>query len=105
MSPVLVIITNVSGHQAFQMPFIHNDHMVEQFLTAVFNPALRISVLAGTSETGPLWLDAEALYSVDDFLIEVCAAIEDQIARSRVIWECLAQLLNYPGAGWMPGHV
>src|ERR1035437_345049 len=48
---------------------------------------------------------AEDLQRVDDFLIEVCTAIEDQVAGSRVVRECLAQLLNDPGAGRMPRHI
>src|ERR1017187_8652632 len=32
-------------------------------------------------------------------------AIEDQVAGSRVVRECLAQLLNDPGAGRMPRHI
>ena len=31
MRPVLVVITDVIIHQAFQMAFIHDDHMVKHF--------------------------------------------------------------------------
>src|SRR5665213_4586039 len=51
MSPVLVIITNVSGHKAFQMPLIEHDHIVEQIPAAVANPALGDTVLPRASET------------------------------------------------------
>ena len=37
--------------------------------------------------------------------IEVCAAIKDQIPRCRVIRKGLAELLNDPCAGRMPGHI
>ena len=87
------------------MPFIHNNYMVKQISTASSDPTLCNTVLPRTSEAGSLELDSETPRSVDDFPIEVCAAIEDQVFRSRVIWECLAQLLNDPGAGRMPGHV
>jgi hypothetical protein len=90
VSAIFVIVADVLINQTLQMASVQNDHMVEQFPAAVFNPALCNSVLPRTSETGPLGLDAEALYSVDDFLIEVCAAIEDQIT------ECSASpLLNH----------
>ena len=81
VSAIFVIVADVLINQTLQMASVQNDHMVEQFPAAVFNPALCNSVLPRTSETRPLGLDAEALYSVDDFLIEVCAAIEDQIAH------------------------
>jgi hypothetical protein len=52
-----------------------------------------------------LGLDAKALHRVDDFLIEVCAAIEDQVFRSRVVGECFAQLPRHPRTAWMPGGI
>ena len=39
------------------------------------------------------------------FLIEVGAAIKDQVLCCRVIGERIAQLLDDPGAGGIPGHV
>jgi len=105
MSSVIVIIKNVLVHQPFEMTLIHNDDMVKQIAAAVADPALGDAVLPRASETGPLGLDAEALRRVDHFLIELCSAIEDQIARRRVVRKCLAQLLNYPCARWVFGHI
>jgi len=87
------------------MPLIHDDHMVEQIAAAIADPALRNSVLPRTAETGPLGLDAKALYRVDYFLVELSAAIEDQIARRGVVRERLAQLLNHPSTARVIGHV
>jgi hypothetical protein len=42
--PVLVIITNVLVHEAFQMTPVNNDHMVYQIPAATPNPALRHTV-------------------------------------------------------------
>ena len=105
MSSVLVIITNVITHQSFQMPLIEHDGMVEQIPAAVADPALRDTVLPRTSEAGPLGLDAEALHGLNHILMELCAAIKDQILGSRVIRERFAQLLRDPRAGWMSGYV
>ena len=60
MRAVLVIITDVLVHEAFQMPFVENDHMVEQISAAVADPTLRNAVLPRASETSLLGLDAEA---------------------------------------------
>ena len=60
MRSVVVIVADVLVHQAFQMPFIENDHMVEQIAAAVANPALGNAVLPWTSETGPLWLECQS---------------------------------------------
>src|SRR5580698_7245422 len=105
MSSVLVVITDVFIHQAFQMPFVENDHVVEHVPAAVAYPSLGNTILPRTSEAGLLGLDAEALHCFDDFLAELCTAIEDQVTGRRVIGECLAQLLNHPGAARMLRHV
>src|ERR1035438_684335 len=86
------------------MPFIENDYMVEQIPAAVAYPAFRDAVLPWASEAGLLGLDAEALDRVNHFFIELCATIEDQITRRRIIRECLAQLLSDPNTARMPGH-
>jgi len=50
-------------------------------------------------------LDAKIFHRFDYFTIELCAAIKDQVTRRRVVGKCLAQLLNYPGARRMLGHI
>ena len=55
------------------MPFVHNDHMVEQIPAAVADPTLGNAVLLRTSKTGSLELDPKALYCVDHFFIEACS--------------------------------
>ena len=69
------------------------------------NPALGYAILPRTAETGSLWLDAKALYGIDDFSIEIASAIKDQILGCGVVGKCLTELLNDPCAGWMPGHI
>ena len=100
-----MVIANVLVHQALQMPRVEDDHMVEQISPATPNPALSNAILPWTLEAGSLGLDADALHRVDDFLIEVGAAIEDQVFGSRVVGECFAQLLNNPGAHRVLGHI
>jgi hypothetical protein len=57
MCPVVVVVTDVFVHQAFQMPFIENDHMVEQITVAVTGPTLGNAILPRTSVAGSLRLD------------------------------------------------
>jgi hypothetical protein len=96
MCLVVVVVKDVLVQQAFQMPFIYNDHMVKQIPAAVANPTLGNTVLPWTLETGPLWLNAKALHCVDDFLIEARAAIKDQVARGRVIGKVLREAAGQP---------
>src|ERR1017187_106168 len=99
MCPIVVVVTDVFIHQTFQMPFIHDDYVVEQISAAVVDPALCDTVLPRTSEAGPLGLDAEALRRVDDLFIEVRTSIKDQISAGWIVRECFTQLLNNPGGG------
>ena len=105
MCLLIVVVADVLIHKALEMPFIYSDYMVEQVAAAAADPALSSTVLPRTSEARPLRLDIEALDRFDHFGVEVCAAIKDQVAGSRVEGECLAQLLNDPGTGRMCGYV
>ena len=87
------------------MPFIQNNHMVEQIPATVTHPALSNAVLPRTAEASSPGLNAEAPYRADDFLAEIAAPIKDQIPWRGVVRKRFAQLLNDPGAGRMPGHV
>ena len=71
MLSVLVVVTDLLAHQAFQMAFVENDDMVEQVVAAVTDPSLRDTILPQTPEAASLWLDAEALYCVGHFVIEL----------------------------------
>ena len=103
--PILVVIANVFSHQPFQMPLVEHDYMIEQIPSAITNPAFCNTVLPWTSEAGPLGLDAEALHCADNFLIEVCCAIEDQVGGHLVTRKGLAQLLRDPRTTWVPSDV
>jgi len=105
MSSVLVVIADVLIHEAFQMPFVENDHMVEQIAATVADPTLRNAVLPRTSEASSLGLDAKAFYRLDYFFVELRAVVEDQIMRHRVVRERFPQLLNHPCARRVFGHI
>jgi hypothetical protein len=67
MRSVVVVVADVLIHEALQMPFIENDHVVEQIPAAVADPALGNAVLPRTAEAGLFRLDAEALHRIDHF--------------------------------------
>ena len=50
MSPVLVIVADVIGHQALQMALVEHDNVVEQIAAAAGNNAFGDAVLPGTAE-------------------------------------------------------
>jgi hypothetical protein len=61
MGSIVVVVTDVLGHEALEMPFVERDDMIEQVSSAVANEALRNSILPRAAEAGPLGRDAEAL--------------------------------------------
>jgi hypothetical protein len=89
-----VIVADVLIHEALQMPFIEHDHMVEQIAAAVSDPAFSDAILPRTAEAGSFRLNAKTFDGIDNFFIELCAAIEDQVLRCRVVRERLTQLLT-----------
>src|ERR1039458_7148669 len=94
MRSVVVIITDVIIHKAFQMALVEHDHMVEKVAAAVPNPALGDAVLPPTSKTGALGLYAKVLHSIDHLRIEAGTAIKDQVYGSEVISEQKSDLTS-----------
>ena len=90
MRSIVVVVMDVLAHQSFQMPLIDDDHVVEQITTTTANPTFSHTVLPRASESGPLWLNPEALHCVIHCFIKVCAAVEDQVARRGVVGESFA---------------
>ena len=105
MSPVFVVVVDVFVHEALEMVFVQNDHVIEQIPAAGTDEAFRHTVLPRALEAGALGLNAEALDCFNDFLIETPTAIEDQVLRRGIIWKGLAQLLDHPCTCRMFGDI
>jgi len=58
MRSVFVVVSQCLFHQPLQMLFIQHNHMIEQVLAAVANPAFCAAVLSRASEAGPFGFDA-----------------------------------------------
>ena len=102
---VLVIVGDVSFHESLQMALVHHKHMAQQVPAAIADEALRDSVLSRTLKARSLGLNTKALDRINHIVIEARAAIEDQIARRGVVRKRFPQLLDYPRARRLPGHV
>jgi hypothetical protein len=71
MGPILVVITDVLGHEAFQVAFAQDNHMIEQVSPAIADLAFGNSILARIPEAGSLRCFAEDLYRIQYSLIEL----------------------------------
>jgi hypothetical protein len=105
MRPVPVVIADVVVHEAFEMPFVENDYVIEQLAPTTANEPFRNAILPRTSETGPFRLEADFRYCMDYFPGEVRSPIKDQVFGSAVEWEGVAQLLSHPRSRRMLGRV
>jgi len=98
-----MVVMNVLVHETSEMPFIQDNHVVEQVATTVADKTLCDAILPRALDTGSLGHNTEILDRVNDFRIEIAATVEDQILRSGVVGERVAQLLNHPRARRMFG--
>lgn len=105
VSPILVVIADEFSHEPFQVAFVEDDHMVEQVTPASADETFGDAVLPRTLKAGSLGLDTEALQSINDFAIEIRSTVENQKTGRRVERKRLAQLLDYPVACWVAGHI
>src|SRR5580700_4611253 len=85
MRPVVVVIVEVLSHEPLAMAFIEHNHMVEQIPAAVTDEAFRYAILPRALKTGSLGLNTEILDQLNDLIIELCTANEDQVARRGII--------------------
>lgn len=105
MSPVIVVIANILGHEPFEMALVERDHVVEQIATAGTNETFGNAVLPRTLDRGADSFHAKGSYRFHGFCAECCVSVENQVARRRIERERLAQLLRHPGNCWMPGNI
>ena len=99
MRSILVVIADVIAHEAFQMVFVEDDHMIEQFAPTTAHKPLRNAVLPRASEAGPFRLDTEALDGIDYGAVEIRGLIKNQVFGRAIVGEGFAQLLRSPCAG------
>ena len=53
MRAIFVVVGNVFTEQAFQVPFIERDDVIQQFSAAAAHPTLGDAILPGTCEGSP----------------------------------------------------
>ena len=87
------------------MALVQRNDMIEQVPAATSHPPLGNPVLPGTLARGASWLAAHGSDRRHHFGVELGIAIKDQIVRSGLVRECLAQLLYHPDAARVAGDV
>src|SRR6266851_9315794 len=83
MRAVLVMVGDVLGKQALQLPLVESNHMVEQLATAASHPALGNTILPGTFEGGPHGVYLQGSNGCRDLCPVLRIPVMDQKSRSR----------------------
>lgn len=104
MRPVFVVVADVLVIRRFRFRSLRTSTWSSRSRRQLPTP-LGNAILPRTSEAGLLRLNAEVSHGVDNFAIELRAAIKDQVVWRRVIREGFPQLLNDPGACRMLRYV
>lgn len=105
MRSIIVMVVDIHCHKAFQMALVKHNHMVEQIAAAVADEPLSHAVLPRAFEGSTDRIYAEDFSRCHYLGVESGIAVVNQISRRGVIRKGVAQLLRYPRAGWMPGHI
>src|SRR5439155_17524559 len=93
------------GEQAFEVPFIHCNNLIQEISSAAFDPTLSNAVLPRTLIRGPDWCQTHGPRRDRDFPPVFCIPIEDQKPGTRPKRKRLPQLLDDPRARGMAGDV
>src|SRR6516164_5414758 len=103
--PSAMIVREVRGQDAAQMPLAEHDHMVEALAAHGADEAFRKWILPGTARRRENFRDAHALDTMAERLAVDLVAIPEEIGWRRVVREGLHDLLGRPGRGGVLGDV
>jgi len=93
---VVVVVGDVLAEEPTKMPLVEDNDVVEELAAHAADPALGDGVLPRAAVGGPRRLDGEGPHRGDDLGGERRVAVEDEVTRSGVEWERLAELLDDP---------
>jgi hypothetical protein len=105
MRPVVVVIADTAGHEAFTVAFVEHDDIIEKSAAAGADESFGYAILPRAFEGCANRFHAKGLYRLDSVRTEDNVPVMDQVSRSRIVGEGFAQLLDHPRAGRMFGDV
>ena len=98
MRAVLVVVANIVREQAFQVPFVNCDDVIQEITAATPYPTLCDSILPRTFERSADWIHPKGSNRCRDFQSILGITIKDEEPRSGSKWKCFSQLLDDPQA-------
>jgi hypothetical protein len=101
----MVVVAHVVPEQPAKMRLVQRDDMVENLPPAASYPALRRAILPGRLDAGSFGLQTRRPQEVDDVLIELRVAIQNDVTIRSRLRKSLSQLLDHPLRGRAGGDV
>ncbi len=99
MRPRAVVVAKVAAQTTTQMSLVQDDHMVQQLAADGADQALSEGVLPEGAWCRYNLGDAHALHPSSKLAAMDAVAIAKEIARRRVVWECLDEVVSGAGGG------
>ena len=98
-----VVVVEVAGEDAAQVPFIHHDHVVEAFSTDASDESFDERILPRTSWGSDHLVDAHVLDTALEVLAVDAVTIAQEEPWSLIPGESIDDLLSRPGCSWIRG--
>jgi len=100
-----MIVREVCGQDASQMPLAKDDDMLQALASHRANESLREGILPRAVRGREDFLDPHALHSVPKLLAVDLVTVAQEIRRRRVVREAVHDLLGGPEGGGVLGDV
>ena len=93
---IVMVVVDVFPDQTPQMPFVQNNHVVQQFPATTADPSLRQTILPGAAVACASRFCPARLQHLDYVFAELRIPIQDHVPVTAGVWKRLAQLLHNP---------
>jgi hypothetical protein len=100
-----VVVTEVGSETTTKVSRVQDDHLVKKLTADGADHVLGEGVLPGRAWRSENLSQAHALHSSPELVTVAAIAVAQQVARRRVVGECLDDLLRSPGSSGGIGHV
>ncbi len=92
----MVVIVEIVAQETAEVLFAQNDHVVEQLPPQCADHPLHVWGLPGRSRGDQHLVDAQVLHAISELGAMDAIAVTQHVARRRVPWEGVGDLLRRP---------
>ena len=105
VSASLVIVREVRGEEASQVPLAENDNVVEALAPDRADESLREGILPRAVRDRENFTDSHTRHTLPEDVTVDCVAVAEEVGRCGIVGEGVYDLLGGPVGGGMFGHI